>query len=140
MDGWIDGWMENGRRMADGMEVYRCRGGSEAEDEQMPMRMYMGMGMDMCMDMVMDMCMDMDMDMAMDMTYVSGSAKCSALQCCVVLCCAVQCSVQCACCAMRCVCARSTSERPVKARHSVAGGAVVHQQRAACQGTSLSRC
>ena len=64
--------------------------------------------------------------------------QCSAVQCSAVLCCAVQCCVQCACCsavrvcAMRCVCVRNASERPVKARHSVAGGAGGHHQRAAC--------
>ena len=47
--------MEDGRRMDDGRGgVDRCRGGSEAEDEQMPKRMDMDMGMDMDMDMDMD--------------------------------------------------------------------------------------
>ena len=62
--------MEDGRRMDDGRGgVDRCRGGSEAEDGQMPKRMDMDMdmGMDMGMDMDMDMCMDMNVDMDMDM-------------------------------------------------------------------------
>ena len=56
--------MEDGRRMDDGRGgVDRCRGGSEAEDEQIPKRMDMGMGMDMGMDMGMNMNMDMCMNM-----------------------------------------------------------------------------
>mmetsp|Transcript_20496 Transcript_20496/g.45730 ORF Transcript_20496/g.45730 Transcript_20496/m.45730 type:complete len:118 (-) Transcript_20496:417-770(-) len=63
-----------------------------------------------------------------------SAAQCSAVQCCAVLCNAVynvRAAVLCVC-AMRCVCVRNASERPVKARHSVAGGAGVHHQRAAC--------
>ena len=63
-----------------------------------------------------------------------SAVQCSAVQCCAVPCNAVynvRAAVLCVC-AMRCVCVRNASERPVNARHSVAGGAGVHHQRAAC--------